>query len=76
MFWYAPVEDRQCSLDLGKYLSFGLLAQKKTAAGWVAVAVVPDVSSDKRIVFTLLEKCNRLQLDPQQLYDVILDAIS
>jgi len=38
-------------------------------------AVVPDISCDKVFVTRLVERCARGQLAPEQLLDVVMDAL-
>ena len=38
-------------------------------------AVVPNISCDKAFVTRLVERCVRGQLDPEQLLDVVMDAL-
>lgn len=38
-------------------------------------AVVPDISCDKAFVARLAERCARGQLAPEQLLDVVMDAL-
>ena len=54
---------------------------RRTAYGIMAedgkgyAAVVPNISCDKGFVTRLAERCERGQLAPEQLLDVVMDAL-
>ena len=56
--------------------SYGILGQEMSDGAWRSVAFIPDVSSDRELVEEIAEGCTRGQLDPLQLLDVVMDALS
>ena len=52
-------------------VSYGIVADD----GKGRAAVVPGVSCDRDFVTRLAERCARGQLDPEQLLDVVMDAL-
>lgn len=52
-------------------VSYGIMADD----GKGRAAVVPGISCDKDFVIRLAERCARGQLDPEQLLDVVMDAL-
>lgn len=50
---------------------YGILAEDDKGN----TAVVPDISCDKAFVARVAERCARGQLAPEQLLDVVMDAL-
>jgi len=57
-------------------ICYGLVAEKFENENWIAVAVIKDISGDKKFVTDLAQNCSLGQLDPIHMLDVVLDAIS
>ncbi len=73
--------------DLYKYLlhemhhpsgipSYGILVQEHFPGGWTTIAIVSPLSRDQDSVALLIKKCSRLQIPPEQLWDVIHDFLA
>ena len=75
MFRFQSVETNCVSADLGRYRSYGILAENREGDGWTQVGLVPDVSCDREFVLGLAERCTRGQLSPLSLVDVIVDSL-
>lgn len=72
MWKYYPVQESVCDEDGRVYITYGIRAEN--AAG-ETVAHVADVSTNRRFVARLAQRCERGELDPEQLRDVILDSL-
>ena len=70
-YLYVPLEESCFTDDAGEYISYGIAV---TDDGGDA-GKVSDVSTDLELVREICEKCNRGQLDPLQLREVIEDHI-
>ena len=57
-------------------VSYGILEKKLEGCRVLETAYIPGISCDKVFVAQLMERCERNQLDPIYLLDVIMDAIS
>jgi len=68
MYHFKVIETRD--IILGR-IAYGNLAE----AGKGYSAVVPNISCDKAFVTRLAERCAKGQLAPEQLLDVVLDAL-
>lgn len=55
--------------------SYGIVGEESCSAGWVPAACVPNISCRLPFVTQLAERCNRYQLSPVHLRDVVMDAI-
>ena len=75
MFRFRPVKQFLSSLELGDYCSYGIHAFVSTPAGYSDAGLVSDISCDLQFVSLLADRCTRLQLDPMQLMDVVLDSL-
>ena len=72
MIQYRPVKMRH---PVAGY-SYGIAGQEYNEAGEVIRNVlVPDISCDHLFVSRLAVKCTVGQLDPEQLLDVVYDAL-
>ena len=72
---YIPFREELWSADLGRYQTFGICAYAKIEGGWREVIRLSDVSVDLAFVTALCERCNRGQLSPLHLRDVVEDAL-
>ena len=70
MFRFRPVKQFLSSPELGDYCSYGIQAFVSTPAGYSDAGLVSDISCDLQFV-----SLTRLQLDPMQLMDVVLDSL-
>lgn len=68
MYCFKVIETRDIILHRPAY---GILAED----GKGYSAVVPNISCDKAFVARLAGRCGRGQLDPEQLLDVVMDAL-
>lgn len=75
MFRFRPIEQQLSTPELGEYRSYGIQAFITTPAGCEEAGLVSDVSCDPEFTACLADRCQRLQLDPVHLMDVILDAL-
>lgn len=57
-------------------LTFGICVFSETPKGQQPIRRISDVSTDRNFVKKLTELCNRAQLDPIHLKDVIEDALA
>ena len=71
-YFYEAVRESLTSDELGVYVSYGI----SVSLNGQTVAFVSDVSPDGADVERLVERCNREQLDPIHLNDVIEDHLS
>lgn len=75
MFRFRPVKQFLSSPELGDYCSYGIHAFVSTPSGYSDAGLVSDISCDLQFVSLLADRCTRLQLDPMQLMDVVLDSL-
>ena len=57
-------------------MSYGILARKLEDGLMQEAALIPGISCDREFVLTLMERCERNQLSPIHLLDVVTDALS
>lgn len=69
---YEVVEKNLFSDELGSYKSFGITGKNELGEELV---ICPDVSPDRAFVEKLCERCNKFQLSPLHMLDVIEDSI-
>ena len=76
-FTYGICEEHY-SFDNKSRISYGIVAYADTGADGIAaiVASVRDISPDKQKIELLAEQCNRLELSPIHLPDVIADFLA
>lgn len=67
---YQMVEETLTDPKLGTYTTYGICT---CGAGETEIRI-SDVSLSRRVVEELVERCNRLELDPIHLRDVAEDA--
>ncbi len=75
MFLYIPLKERLFAPELGHYTSCGILVLERTDEGFVYHTFVSDVYTDCKAVCKLTALCNREQLCPVHLMDVIEDFL-
>ncbi len=68
MYHFKVIETKNIFLHCTVY---GILAEDDKGNA----AVVPDISCDKAFVTRLAERCERGLLAPEQLLDVVMDAL-
>ncbi len=71
-----PPEGRYHYLPLPLHGGYGILAKEREGEGWRTAAVAAPVSRDIREAARLAELCNRCQLAPEQLLDVVQDFLA
>ena len=69
---YEVVEENLYSSELSGYVSYGIIGRDPSGK---AVVTCSDISSDRRFVADLCEKCNALGLSPLHLVDVVYDGM-
>ena len=74
-FLYRIVEGEVKMPDDQKYFTYGVRAYRQQHQTWICTADVRDISPNRRFVQRLVQLYNRLQLDPDHLYDVVQDAV-
>ena len=72
---YIPLKEELSSVELGNYQTFAICAYARIGNEWCEVARVSDVSADLSFVTALCDRCNRGQLSPLHLRDVVEDAL-
>ncbi len=60
---------------MGRYITYGIQAIRKTALGWEMGEIIHDVTTELRLAAELAQFFNRYQLSPIHLRDVIEDMI-
>lgn len=60
----------------GGRTSYGILAKRCEDGVIRETAFVPGISHNKGFVLNLMERCDRYQLSPIHLLDVVTDALS
>lgn len=76
MFLYVPLMESLSTPETGPYTSCGILALEQSDRGLVYHGFVSDVSTDYETTARLTELCNREQLFPVHLRDVIDNCLS
>ena len=66
---YEAVREVLISEELGKYVTYGIRCSRNLRE----IAFVSDVSADAADIELLVDLCNKEQLEPIHLYDVIED---
>ena len=69
---YEMIQENLTDSDLGSYVAYGIAVMR----GEERVRMVSDVFLDRAKAAEFVELCNRLELDPVHLDDVIADAIA
>ena len=73
MYFYKIVEMRDLFLER---TSYGILAKRTEKGVTEDFALIPGISCDREFVQHLVELCERNQLSPIHLLDVVMDALS
>lgn len=68
MYYFKVIETKDSFI---RRTSYGIMAEDSEGFA----AVVPNISCDKAFVTRLAERCERGQLAPEQLLDVVMDAL-
>lgn len=68
MYYFKVIETKDSFILRTAY---GIMAEN----GRGSAAVVPNISCDKGFVTRLAERCERGQLGPEQLLDMVMDAL-
>lgn len=74
-YLYTFVEEIIVSDEFGEYNTFGIKIFKIEDLGNREVCCVRDVSTNKEFVCRLVEDCNKYELDPIHIFDVIEDRL-
>lgn len=61
--------------SIGEYTAFGIAILEGTGENMREIWRVSDISADKTVVENLAEMCNKRQLSPCHIYDVIEDSL-
>ncbi len=70
---YKTFEQRLFLEDWGYYQTYGI--QCCSASTGEVLAVIQDISTDRKFVTQLAKRCTRGQLSPLHFWDVVLDAL-
>ena len=73
MFRYLLMQERLVDLEIGAYETFGVRIVDDTDT---EIRVISDISLEKNVVLQLCEDCNRFELDPIHIDDVIEDLFA
>lgn len=76
MVLYLAIKQRLSHADIGSYTAYGLAAWEIPPLRRKPAVFIPDVTTDRREARHLARLCTVGQLDPNQLCDVVEDAIS
>lgn len=76
VYLYRCIKEQLHTPELGRYVSFGILALSVSRGCSQRLRFISDVSLDPMQVVRLAAQCTALQLAPGQLLDVIEDALS
>ena len=74
---YAVTEEKYTFGNKSR-ISYGIVAYTNSEQDCTAtiIASVHDVTSDKQRLISLVDDCNRLELSPMHLHDVVEDFLS
>lgn len=75
LYQYSLVRDTLLSPESGCHQTYGIDVDKLTAEGCEFYRRVSDISTDRRLVQKLVFECNLNRLLPEQLDEVIDDAV-
>ena len=71
IYSYKIVETRDLLL---RHTSYGILAERMEDGVTKDAALIPDISCDSAFVLQLVKRCERNQLDPSHMLDVVMAA--
>jgi len=57
-------------------LSYGILVKECRHGSWSTIAIVAPFSGNRSAVLGLIDRCTKLQLDPEHLLDVVQDFLT
>ena len=64
---------KDCEVEGCKYTGYGIAVKEK---GFGVLRVFSDISRSRRDIDDVVEKCNRLELDPIHIEDVVEDLLA
>ena len=76
MFLYFLTENTYTSTFSGHYRAYDISVFRLFEYRLRFLFCVSDVSTDEKLASLIVSRCNRLQLDPVHLHDVIEDSFS
>lgn len=75
MVTYQITEELLWDQEMGRYIAFGVCAYLEDETGRREVAHISDVFFCTETAARFVDKCNRLELDVDQLYDAVEDIL-
>lgn len=72
---YRPLAELRTDPELGRRLTYGIQARRRTCRGWKTVGFLADVTTDPQRVREWTDRLNRGQLSPLHLFDAVYDAL-
>lgn len=75
-YLYSVVEEQLYHPEIGSYRSFGIQYERYDKTGRKQLAVISDISTNKRFVVSLAERLNVYQLFPIHLRVYIDDILA
>lgn len=77
MYCYNVFEEKLFNTDLGVYISYGINVEESTntVENPKFILSLSDVSVTKEIAENIAKLCNKIQLSPIHLRDVVYDTI-
>ena len=59
--------------DLGWYMTYMIMAERKIINGWEQIKTIHDVTTKRTLAIKIASMCNEYQLSPVHMRDVIDD---
>ena len=75
LYKYQMFAERLNNPDIGNYTAFGIAVYSSVDNNPKKLMNISDISTEKKLVEDLCELCNREQLEPVHVFDVIEDSI-
>ena len=75
VYIYRIVSRWQTSLDMERYLGYGICILQNTGQDENTVTIIWDISDREPLVSELVQNCNRFQLEPVHFWDVVEDTL-
>ena len=75
MIEYRSVQEQLRSPDLGDYCAYGICAYQVEQSSSKRILAIHDVFLNAADALSFVHRCNRLELSPVSLYDVIQDTL-
>lgn len=75
MYFYQVIKEEFYHEDIGDYVTFGLKVVFATYGVYSEILKISDISTDKNSVVKLADLCNRNQVSPLHILDVIQDRL-